>query len=143
MHRSNHNLVSIMIEQQYSSLIHMFTWSTVWTYINVLMTTNVPKKSLSLDRIPAKWRSVVGRQIVASHHCPFEQISKPNIWTYGSSCSDGERSPSVSISFEWNIYQIVELDELILVICSVFAHRPPDEKNESILIVNFFTLDDF
>ncbi len=38
-----HNLISIMMVQQYGSFIHMFTWSTVWTYINVLTTTNVPK----------------------------------------------------------------------------------------------------
>ena len=43
------------------------------------------KKSLSLDRIPTQRRSVVSRRMVASHHCPFEQIRKPNVRTYGSS----------------------------------------------------------
>ena len=30
------------------------------------------------------------------------------------------RSPSVTLCFEWDIYQFVELDELILVVCFVF-----------------------
>jgi hypothetical protein len=32
-------------------------------------------------------------------------------------------SPSVSLSFEWDTYQFVKLDELILVVCSVFAYK--------------------
>ena len=37
-------------------------------------------------------------------------------------------SPTGSLSFEWDIYQVVELDELIRVVCSIFAHRLSNEK---------------
>jgi len=43
-----------------------------------------------------------------------------------------ERSPSVTRSFYWDIAYFVELDELVLVVCFVFPHRPL-QKNASII----------
>jgi hypothetical protein len=49
--------------------------------------------------------------------------------------TDERTFPSVSLSFEWDIYQFVELDELILVVCSVFAHRPQMRKLVSFICI--------
>ncbi len=35
------------------------------------------------------------------------------------------RSPGVTLPFEPETYQVVEFDELIIVVCSVFPHRLP------------------
>ena len=48
-------------------------------------------------------------------------------------------SLSVSLSFEWDVYHFIELDELILVVCFIFAHRPPNRGKQSILAVNFLS----
>jgi hypothetical protein len=54
--------------------------------------------------------------------------------------SDEERSPSVMRSFYWDVAYFVELDELILVVCFVFPHRVLIDRNQSILLLNYFTI---
>ena len=58
----------------------------------------------------------------------FKENKLKNLYTFDSyyfflKYSYEGRFPSVSLSFEWNIYQLVELDELILVVCFIFSNR--------------------
>ena len=49
-------------------------------------------------------------------------------------------SLSLSLSFEWNAYQFIELDELILIVCFVFANEVSFAKNtaQSIRIPRYY-----